>query len=56
LATVFLTVGGARYTMSGGDPGEIARAREALRAAAIGYAVAALAPLVVEVLKGLVGA
>jgi hypothetical protein len=56
LATVFLTIGGVRYTMAGGDPGEVERAREALRAAAKGYALAALAPLIVEVLKGLVGA
>ena len=56
LATVFLIVGGVRYTMAGGDPGEVERAREALRAAAKGYALAALAPLVVEVLKGIVGA
>jgi hypothetical protein len=56
LATVFLTVGGVRYTMAGGDPGEVERAREALRAAAKGYALAALAPLIVEVLKGIVGA
>jgi hypothetical protein len=56
LATVFLTIGGARYTMAGGDPGEVERAREALRAAAKGYALAALAPLVVEILKGIVGA
>ena len=50
-ATVFLTVGGVRYTMAGGDPGEVERAREALRAAAKGYALAALAPLIVEILK-----
>lgn len=56
LATVFLTVGGARYVMAGGDPGEVERARAALRSAAFGYALAALAPLVVEVLKGIVGA
>ena len=56
LATVFLTIGGARYTMAGGDPGEVERAREALRSAARGYALAALAPLIVEILKGLVGA
>ena len=56
LATVFLTIGGVRYLMAGGDPGEVERAREALRAAAKGYALAALAPLIVEILKGIVGA
>ena len=56
LATVFLTIGGVRYLMAGRDPGEVERAREALRAAAKGYALAALAPLIVEILKGIVGA
>jgi hypothetical protein len=56
LATVFLTIGGVRYLMAGGDPGEVERAREALRAAAKGYALSALAPLIVEILKGIVGA
>ena len=56
LATVFLTIGGARYVMANGDPGEVGKAKEALKGAAIGYAVAALAPLVVEVLRGIVGA
>jgi hypothetical protein len=56
LATVFLTLGGARYVMAGGDPGEVERARAALRSAAFGYGLAALAPLIVTVLKGIVGA
>lgn len=41
---------------AGGDPGEVERARAALRSAAFGYVLALLAPLVVEVLKGIVGA
>ena len=56
LATVFLTIGGVRYVMGGGDPGEIEKAKSAFRSAGFGYALAALAPLVVEVLKGIVGA
>lgn len=56
LATVFLSVGGVRYVMGGGDPGEIEKAKSAFRAAGFGYALAALAPLVVTVLKGIVGA
>ena len=56
LATVFLTIGGARYVMAGGDPAEVERARMALRSAAFGYALAALAPLIVQVLKNIVGA
>ena len=56
LATVFLTIGGARYVMAGGDPAEVERARAALRSAAFGYGLAALAPLVVQILKSIVGA
>jgi hypothetical protein len=56
LATVFLSVGGVRYVMGGGDPGEIEKAKTSFKAAGIGYALAALAPLVVTVLQGIVGA
>ena len=56
LATLFLTLGGVRYVMAGGDPGEVERAKTAFRSAGIGYALAALAPLVVTVLKQIVGA
>lgn len=56
LATVFLTVGGVRYLMAGGDPGEVEKAKTAFKSAAWGYAAAALAPLVVTILEGLVGA
>ncbi|MEV7523723.1 pilin [Streptomyces sp. NPDC091371] len=56
LATLFLTFGGLRYLMAGGDPGEVEAAKRAVRAAAIGYGLALLAPVFVTVLKGLVGA
>jgi hypothetical protein len=56
LATVFLTVGGVRYLMASGDPGEVEKAKQAFRSAGWGYALAALAPLVVGILKGIVGA
>jgi hypothetical protein len=55
LATLFLTFGGVRYLMAGGDPGEIEAAKRALKAAAIGYALAILAPVLVTVLQGIVG-
>ena len=54
LATVFFSVGGVRYLMAGGDPGEVEKAKTAFKAAGIGYCAAALAPLVVTVLQGLV--
>ncbi|MGH3784906.1 MAG: pilin [Pseudonocardiaceae bacterium] len=55
LATVFLSIGGVRYVMGGGDPGEIEKAKTAFKSATIGYGLAALAPLVVTVLQGIVG-
>lgn len=56
LATVFLSIGGVRYVMGGGDPGEVEKAKTCFKSAGWGYALAALAPLVVEILKGIVGA
>ncbi|MFB9727244.1 pilin [Haloechinothrix salitolerans] len=55
LATVFATIGGVRYVMAGGDPGEVEKAKTAFKAAGIGFALAALAPLLVSVLSGIVG-
>lgn len=56
LATLFLTVGGLRYLMAAGDPSEVDSAKRALKAAAIGYGLAVLAPVIVAVLKNIVGA
>jgi len=56
LATVFLTIGGVRYVIAAGDPGEVEKAKTAFKSAGWGYGLAALAPMVVEVLKGIVGA
>jgi Type IV secretion system pilin len=55
VATLFLTVGGLRYLMAGGDPAEVERAKTALKSAPIGYGLAILAPVIVTVLKSLVG-
>ena len=55
LATLFLTIGGLRYLMAGGDPGEVEKAKSALRSAAIGYGIAVLAPVLVTVLKSVLG-
>lgn len=56
LATVFLSIGGVYRVTAGGEPGGHEKAKECFKAAAIGYCMAALAPVVVHVLKGLVGA
>jgi len=43
LATLFLTIGGVRYLMAGGDPAEVSKAKIAFRSAAIGYGLAGVA-------------
>jgi Type IV secretion system pilin len=55
LATLFLTIGGVRYLMAGGEPGEVERAKSAFRSAAIGYVLAIIAPVVLTILKSIVG-
>ncbi len=55
LATVFLSIGGVRYLISNGDPGEVGKAKDSFRNAGWGYGLAALAPVVVEILKQIVG-
>jgi hypothetical protein len=56
VATLFLTYAGARYLTAGGDPGEVEKAKSALKSALVGYALAVLAPIVLTVLKGILGA
>ena len=50
LATLFLTVGGVRYLIAGGNPRAIEEGKAAIRSALVGYALAALAPMFVEIL------
>lgn len=55
VATLFLTIGGLRYMTAGGDPMQVERAKTALKSAAVGYSLAALSPLLVQILKSVVG-
>ena len=55
VATLFLTIGGLRYVTAGGDPGQVEKAKTALKSAAIGYALALLAPLIVSIVGSVVG-
>jgi hypothetical protein len=55
LATLFLTIGGVRYLMAGGDPAQVERAKAAFRSAALGYALAVIAPVVLTILKSIIG-
>jgi hypothetical protein len=55
VATLFLTIGGVRYVMAGGDPAEIEKAKGSLKSAVLGYALATLAPIVVMIVKSILG-
>jgi Type IV secretion system pilin len=55
LATLFLTVGFLRYLLAGGDPGEVGKAKDTLKYAAIGFGGAIMAPVLVTILKSFVG-
>lgn len=52
VVAVMLTIAGLRYLLAS-DPGETEKAKAALRAAAIGFAIVILAIPFVEILKGI---
>ena len=55
LATLYLVIGGAVRLLAGGDPGQVQRANMYFRNALIGYALAVLAPVLLQVVQGIVG-
>jgi hypothetical protein len=55
VATLFLVIAGLRYTAAGGDPAQVEQAKANFRSALIGYALAVLAPVILQVLRGIVG-
>ncbi|MHB8507398.1 MAG: pilin [Candidatus Dormibacteria bacterium] len=55
LATLFLTIGGIKYLIAGGNPRAVEEAKGAIRSAVIGYVLAALAPLLFSIVKQIVG-
>lgn len=55
LATLFLTIGGVKYLIAGGNPRAVEEAKGAIRSALIGYVLAALAPLLFSIVKQIVG-
>jgi hypothetical protein len=55
LALVMLTVGGIRYVLAQGDPELIRHAKHTVRNALLGLAVALLAPVLVALVKTIVG-
>jgi hypothetical protein len=56
IATLFLVVGGLRYMTAGGDPAQVEQAKGNVKAALAGYALAVLAPVILQVLQGILGA
>ncbi|MFI6132706.1 pilin [Micromonospora sp. NPDC051141] len=54
LATLFLVLAGVYWATAGGDPAQVERAKGALRNALIGYGVAVLAPVLLEIIQGIV--
>ena len=55
LATLILMVGGVRYLLAAGDPGSHERAKGSIKAALCGYALALLAPVLVSIVRQIVG-
>ena len=56
LGVFFFTVGGLRYMAAGGDPAEVEKAKGAFKGAALGFALAVLAPVLMNIVKQIVGA
>jgi hypothetical protein len=55
VATLFLVIGGLRYMVAAGDPAQVEQAKGSFKAALTGYALAVLAPVVLQVLQGILG-
>ncbi|MFF4879571.1 pilin [Micromonospora sp. NPDC000668] len=55
VATMFLVIGGLRYMAAGGDPAQVEQAKGNLKSALIGYALAVLSPVILQVLQGIIG-
>lgn len=51
LATLFLTVRGVRYLTANGNPRAVEEGKAAIKSALIGYALAALAPMLISILQ-----
>jgi Type IV secretion system pilin len=55
VATLYLVLAGVYYATAGGDPTQVERAKAALKSALVGYALAVLAPVLLQVVRGIVG-
>jgi len=55
VATMFLVIGSLRYMTAGGDPTQTEQAKSNFKSALIGYALAVLSPVILQVLQGILG-
>ena len=55
LATLFLTIGGVRYLIANGNPRAMEEGKAAIKSALIGYALAALSPMLIDILRRVLG-
>ncbi|MBQ0905455.1 pilin [Micromonospora sp. U21] len=55
VATLFLVLAGVYWATAGGDPAQVDRAKGALKNALVGYGLAVLAPVLLQVVRGIVG-
>ncbi|MCT2280799.1 pilin [Micromonospora chalcea] len=55
VATLFLVLAGVYWATAGGDPAQVDKAKGALKNALIGYGLAVLAPILLQVVQGIVG-
>jgi NO-binding membrane sensor protein with MHYT domain len=55
LSVAALTYAGVRYVASGGDPMGVEKAKGAVRSAVVGFALAFLAPVLIGIVKHVLG-
>ncbi|MEU1840274.1 pilin [Micromonospora chersina] len=54
LATLFLVLAGVYWATAGGDPAQVDKAKGALKNALVGYGLAVLAPVLLDIVQGIV--
>jgi hypothetical protein len=55
VATLFLVLAGVYWATAGGEPAQVDKAKGALKNALVGYGLAVLAPVLLQVVQGIVG-
>ncbi|MBG0568212.1 pilin [Actinoplanes aureus] len=55
VATLYGVLAAVYWTTAGGDPAQVDKAKSALKNALIGYGLAVLAPVLLQVVRGIVG-